>query len=140
MRYVLDAVPKPRCRKPSRRLRYAPFILAASLSPALTPLALAQGALPTITPFSQCAVCHSTDGSNGTGPTLKGVSGRKSGTAAGFRYSRAMRSANIMWDETTLDRYLADPQAAIPGNIMPFSGVADGVERASIIAYLTALR
>jgi cytochrome c len=90
--------------------------------------------------FAPCAVCHSIDGSNGTGPTLKGIIGRKSGTVAGFRYSRAMRSAAIVWDEASLDRYLTDPQALVPGNIMPFSGVADDAQRAELIAYLKTLR
>lgn len=86
--------------------------------------------------FNQCAVCHSIDGSNGTGPTLKGVIGRKSGSVPGFRYSRAMKSAMIVWDDATLDRYLTNPQEVVPGNIMPFSGVAEAQERAAIISYL----
>jgi cytochrome c len=90
--------------------------------------------------FDQCAVCHSTDGSNGTGPTLKGVFGRASGTVPGFRYSRAMRGAGITWDENTLDQYLSGPQEFIVGNVMPFSGVSDAGERASIIAYLRSLK
>ena len=90
--------------------------------------------------FAACAVCHSTDGSEGTGPTLKGVVGRTSGSAAGFRYSRAMRVAAITWDAGTLDRYLVDPQALVPGNVMPFAGVEDAAARARIVAWLVALR
>jgi len=90
--------------------------------------------------FSACAACHSLDGSNGTGPSLKGIMGRTSGTVPGFRYSRAMKSAAITWDEASLDRYLADPQEVVPGNIMAFSGVADAPERAEIIAYLKTVR
>ena len=90
--------------------------------------------------FGACAVCHSIDGSAGTGPTLKGVVGRKSGSVPGFRYSRAMKSAAITWDAAALDRYLADPQSTVPGNVMPFSGVQDGDERARIIAFLITLQ
>jgi cytochrome c len=90
--------------------------------------------------FDQCAVCHSIDGTNGTGPTLKGVFGRQSGTVPGFRYSRAMRAAGITWDGKTLDQYLGNPQEFIAGNVMPFSGVPDPRERASIIAYLQSLK
>lgn len=90
-------------------------------------------------PFEQCAVCHSVDGSNGTGPTLKGVFGRQSGTVPGFRYSRAMRTAGITWDDKTLDQYLSNPQEFIAGNVMPFSGVSDPKERAEIIKYLRSL-
>jgi cytochrome c len=90
--------------------------------------------------FNQCAVCHSVDGSNGTGPSLKGIVGRTSGTFPGFRYSRAMKSAAVTWDEGSLDRYLTDPQEFVPGNVMPFSGVPNAGERAEIIAYLKTLR
>jgi cytochrome c len=93
-----------------------------------------------IAAFAQCAVCHSTDGSTGTGPTLRGVVGRKSGSLPGFRYSRAMRAAAILWDDKTLDRYLANPQGVVPGNIMPFSGVPDPAERAQLIAFLNTLK
>lgn len=89
--------------------------------------------------FSQCEVCHSIDGVNGTGPTLKGIVGRQSGTVAGFRYSRAMKNAAIAWDEKSLDRYLADPQGLVPGNVMPFSGISDSAERAEIVAYLKTI-
>jgi cytochrome c len=127
------------CRQPVFR-RGA--MLATVVGCALVPLVLAHArdTPPTSAPFDQCAACHSTDGSNGTGQTLKGINGRKSGTVPGFRYSRAMKSANIIWSATALDRYLADPQGVVPGNIMPFSGVADGVERAKIISYLISGR
>ena len=102
--------------------------------------ALAQDTSAQNAAFNQCAVCHSVDGSKGTGPTLKGIIARKSGTVPGFRYSRAMKSAAITWDETTLDRYLSSPQDFVPGNIMPFSGVPDAAQRADLIAYLKTLR
>jgi cytochrome c len=101
---------------------------------------IAQNTPAASTPFNQCAVCHSIDGSNGTGPTLQRLIGRRSGTVPGFRYSRAMKSAAIIWDEATLDRYLIDPQELVPGNIMPFAGVADAPQRAEIIGYLRTLR
>jgi cytochrome c len=101
---------------------------------------IGQGDSPKKDAFDQCAICHSTDGTNGTGPTLKGVFGRESGSVAGFRYSRAMRGAGITWDAKTLDQYLSNPQEFVAGNVMPFSGVPDPVERASIIAYLRSLK
>lgn len=90
--------------------------------------------------FDQCAVCHSIDGTNGTGPTLKGIIGRRSGTVDGFRYSRAMRAAGITWNEQSLNQYLSNPQEFIVGNVMPFSGVPDPAERTEIIAYLRSLK
>jgi cytochrome c len=90
--------------------------------------------------FGQCSVCHSIDGTNGVGPTLKGIVGSKAGELAGFRFSRAMKTSNIAWDDTTLDAFVADPQKVIPGNVMPFSGVADPKQRADVIAYLKTLK
>jgi cytochrome c len=100
---------------------------------------MAQNTTATGSVFSQCEVCHSVDGINGTGPTLKGVIGRQSGTVPGFRYSRAMKNTGITWDEKSLDRYLADPQELVPGNVMPFSGIADSAQRAALIAYLKTI-
>ncbi|MCJ0763595.1 c-type cytochrome [Variovorax terrae] len=100
----------------------------------------AQDAAAGKTAFAQCAACHSIDGSNGAGPSLQGIDGRKAGIFPGFRYSRAMKAAGYAWDEKTLDAYLADPQKAIPGNVMPFSGVSDAKQRADLVAYLKTLK
>ncbi len=90
--------------------------------------------------FAQCAACHTIDDSNGAGPSLKGVVGRKVGSYPGFHYSRAMKSTDWTWDAAKLDTYLADPQVAIPGNVMPFSGLPDAKQRADLIAYLLTLK
>jgi cytochrome c len=90
--------------------------------------------------FAQCAACHSVDGTNGVGPSLQGVIGRKAGSFAGFRYSRAMKAAATTWDAVSLEAFIADPQKAVPGNVMPFAGVPDARERADIAAYLATLK
>jgi cytochrome c len=90
--------------------------------------------------FAVCAACHSTSGSDGVGPHLDGVVGRKSGSVSGFNYSRAMKQANVVWDDKTLVAFLANPQAAVPGNHMPFSGLQDPQQRADVVAYLKTLR
>jgi cytochrome c len=90
--------------------------------------------------FAQCAACHSVEAANGLGPSLQGIVGRKSGTFPGFRYSRAMKNASIVWDDKSLDAYLAEPQKLVPGNLMPFSGVADAKQRTDLIAYLKTVK
>jgi cytochrome c len=111
----------------------AALLLLSAAAPAQDPVAGKQV-------YSQCVPCHSIDGSARTGPTLKGIFGRRSGTATGFRYSRAMQRANIVWDDQTLDAYLDHPQRAVPGNTMPFAGIADAKQRADVVAYLQTLR
>src|SRR4051812_14682819 len=82
--------------------------------------------------------CHSLEAEkNMTGPSLSGVWGRKAGTAPSFtRYSDALKSSGMVWNDQTLDRWLADPQHVIPGNTMTFRGVADPQQRADLLAYL----
>jgi cytochrome c2 len=87
--------------------------------------------------FEQCAACHSLDGTGDyDGPTLKGVIGRKAGALEDYRYSAAMKRSDVVWDAMTLDQYVADPQAFIPGNRMAFAGINDKTQRDDLIAFL----
>ncbi len=90
--------------------------------------------------FQQCADCHSPGNSDGVGPGLKGVFGRRAGSKDGFIYSPALAKSTVFWDALTLDNFLADPQKAQPGTSMNFPGVTDPKERADLIAYLKTLR
>jgi cytochrome c len=114
-------------------------VLGASLA-IIGTAALAQDARSGKAVYAQCAACHSIDGSNGAGPSLQSIEGRRAGSFPGFRYSRAMRNAGHQWDAASLDAYLADPQKAVPGNLMPFSGITDARQRADLIAYLSTLK
>jgi cytochrome c len=69
------------------------------------------------------------------GPRLQGVYGRTSGTVDGFAYSAALKKAAIVWDETSLDKWLTDPDAFVPGNGMDFL-VVKAQERQDLISYL----
>jgi cytochrome c len=67
---------------------------------------------------------------------LKGVIGRKAGSLEDYRYSAAMKRSDVTWDTTTLDKYVTDPQAFIPGNRMAFAGINDKTQRDDLIEYL----
>jgi cytochrome c len=86
--------------------------------------------------FEQCAACHALDEAKTDGPSLKGVFGRKAGSRDDYRYSAAMARSDVVWDATTLDAYLANPQEYIKGNRMSFAGVTDKSDRDDLIAYL----
>src|ERR1700751_2305224 len=69
---------------------------------------------------SQCASCHTVKpGVNGFGPSLAGVVGRPAGHVPGFNYSGGMASSGLVWDEATLDAFLADTSKKVPGTSMP---------------------
>jgi cytochrome c oxidase assembly protein subunit 11 len=82
----------------------------------------------------RCAPCHALD-RNRTGPVLGGVFGRRAGSAAGYTYSAALRSAGFIWSAENLDRWLTDPKAFVPGAKMPIR-VLDALSRKDLIAYL----
>ena len=93
------------------------------------------------TAFKKCALCHTTEaGKNKIGPSLFGIVGRKSATLEDFNYSEGMKKFDHTWDEETLDTYLADPRATVPGTKMIFAGIKDKAERDDVIAYLETLK
>src|ERR1700746_1984154 len=66
--------------------------------------------------FGACAACHSLQpDQNMTGPSLADLWGRKAGNLPSFnRYSPALKSANLAWNDKTLDEWIEDPQHLIP--------------------------
>lgn len=102
----------------------------------------AGGALEGEFVFEKCATCHLPTGSSKTGPDLSGVAGRVAAHLDDFSYSPAMKDAaakGLVWDDATLDRYLADPKAAVPGTNMNAKPLPDPQDRADVIAYLKTL-
>jgi cytochrome c len=85
--------------------------------------------------YERCAACHSLD-LNRTGPKHCGLFGRRAGSLPDFEYSSAMRASAIVWNERTLDRFLAAPMTAVPGTSMGYAGIDDARERADLIAWL----
>lgn len=88
--------------------------------------------------FGACAACHSLQpDQNMTGPSLADVWNRKAGSLASFsRYSPALKSASIVWNDQTLDGWINDPQHIVPGNQMTFAGIKDAGQRADLLAFL----
>jgi glucose/arabinose dehydrogenase len=87
----------------------------------------------------RCAVCHPIGERGGQAPGLASVVGRKAGTGAAFGYTPALANSGLTWDAATLDRYLAQPVALVPGTKMVLAVSSPG-ERADLIAYLRTLK
>lgn len=88
--------------------------------------------------YRACVACHSLEPNvHLTGPSLAGAFGRGAGKAAGFdRYSSGLKEAEFVWDGDTLNAWLANPQAMIPGTYMVFPGIDDDGARADLVAFL----
>jgi cytochrome c len=87
--------------------------------------------------YVECAACHTFDNDDEeVGPGLAGLIGRQAGALENFYYSPALATSGITWNADTLNAFIADPQAAVPRNRMPYSGLTDAQDRADLIAYL----
>jgi cytochrome c len=120
-----------------------PMLIAAAILPflAATPTLAGDADKGAALFKAKCGACHAAEaGKNKIGPSLFGVVGRPSGSVAGFKYSPANKAARLTWDTATLDKYLVDPKAFVPGTIMTFPGLKDAGERADVIAYLETLK
>ena len=114
------------------------LLTAALLCASIAPPALAADAAHGEEIYnSRCIACHSPD-ANRVGPKHRGVVGRTAGTVLDFNYSEAVKSSGVVWTEETLDKWLTNPQAFIPGQRMNLK-VADPAVRADLIAYLKIL-
>jgi cytochrome c len=89
----------------------------------------------------QCAACHQIgDGAvNRVGPKLNGIFGRRAGSLADFTYSKSivrMGADGLTWTLQTLDAYIENPKALVSGTRMNYRGMADGEDRAALLAFL----
>jgi cytochrome c len=87
---------------------------------------------------SRCIACHSPD-ANRVGPMHRGVFGRKAGSLPDYSYSKALKGAGFVWNDETLNKWLSNPQAFVPGQKMNFK-VTKAEDRADLIAYLKTLK
>lgn len=89
--------------------------------------------------FKKCKACHSLKaGKKKVGPSLFGVMGNKAGQVKGFKYSKAMKAADITWDDASLDAYLTKPKKFLKGTKMSFAGLKKKADRDNVIAYVKA--
>ncbi len=116
------------------------FVIIALSTVALSSPALAApgDAARGLRDFRVCATCHSLEPDrNMTGPSLAELWGRKAGSLPSFeRYSDALKSSGIIWDDRSLDGWLTDPDRMVPDNEMPFNGIKDARDRADLLAFL----
>lgn len=122
------------------RYLFAIVSVLGVLSPG-SPALAAGDALRGAALFQQCSACHSIkEGEQMTGPSLAHVWQKKSASNVDFhRYSDAMKRAHVVWNAETLDKWLADPDAFIPGTSMTFPGLRDRDARQDLITYLKAV-
>ena len=89
-----------------------------------------------------CPTCHAVtkDDNSKVGPNLVGVVGRKAGTKKSLLGpSENMKKYGVIWSAETLDEFLTNPSAKVPGTAM--AGIlTDPQQRADVIAFLSTLK
>lgn len=93
--------------------------------------------------FGQCAACHSIgQGSPDlAGPNLFGVMGKPvAQNSPRFGYTAALQRLGGTWTPERLDAWLKNPREVAPGTSMAFPGLADPLDRADVIAFLSTQR
>ncbi|MEC7488977.1 MAG: cytochrome c family protein [Pseudomonadota bacterium] len=90
--------------------------------------------------FNKCKACHSlVAGKNRVGPSLKGIFGRKAGSAPKYRYSKAMKKAGsdgLVWSEKTIAKFLVKPRTFIKRTKMSFAGLKKTTDIKTLLAFL----
>ncbi|TSJ64814.1 cytochrome c family protein [Starkeya sp. 3C] len=117
---------------------------AQAAAPADVPIAQLLGAASSERGAAQakkCAACHNfVEGAGAkVGPDLYGIVGRPVASAEGFAYSAALKGHGGDWSFETLNDFIKNPKAAVPGTAMGFAGIAKETDRADLLVYLNTL-
>lgn len=119
------------------RIRLAACLALLVVYPGVTALAAGNASAGAMTFEEECAECHTVTGKNKKGPSLRGVIGRRAGTAPGFdEYSDAVKKSGVIWTAEALNRYLTSPKQFSPSIRMKFDGLPDAKVRADLIEFL----
>ena len=90
--------------------------------------------------FKKCVACHSLqEGKNKIGPSLYNLMGRKAGSVEGYKYSKAMKNSDVVWDEESLDKFLIKPRKFIKRTKMSFRGIKKKSSRDDLISFFKNL-
>ena len=91
--------------------------------------------------FKKCAACHSLqEGKNKIGPSLHNLLDRKAGSVEGYKYSKAMKNSDVVWDEESLDKFLTKPRKFIKRTKMSFWGIKKKSLRDDLISFFKQLQ
>ena len=90
--------------------------------------------------YKRCKACHTLEdgGRHKVGPNLWDIYGKKAGSKDGFAYSKVMSASEVIWDDKTMDGYIAKPSTFMKGNRMSFVGIKKQEDRDALQLYLKA--
>lgn len=115
-------------------MRWAAWGLAAGLALPAAAAEVGDAARGEQAYEARCGGCHAL-AADRVGPRHAGLIGRRAGSAPDFDYSPALRASTLVWDAPLLTRWLADPEAVVPGQRMGYR-LGDAQLRADIVAFL----
>lgn len=85
-----------------------------------------------------CSKCHSMEpGKHAIGPSLAGIFGMQAGTQD-FKKYKALKGSDVVWDETNMDAWIANPKEFIGKTTTMAVKVKKADERKAIIEFMKA--
>ena len=114
------------------------LVIVALVLSATTTVVRAQDPAAGQNTFALCVICHAVGegAQNKLGPILNGLDGRRSGSVPGYDYSDALKSAGIVWNESTFKEFIANPAAKVPGTKMTLSFTRGDKDATDLWAYV----
>ena len=90
----------------------------------------------------KCVACHTLNegGKNKLGPNLFNILNKPAGLVEGYKYSKAMKSSGVSWDQSTFLEFITKPKKVVKGTKMSFRGLKKAAQRADLLAYFETLK
>ena len=117
-------------------------LLVASILSLSTTIAMAEGdAAKGKKIAKKCKACHTLNegGKNRLGPNLYGVLNSPAGRNETYKYSKAMKSSGLVWNDHTFTDFITKPKRVVKGTKMSFGGLKKESQRADLLAYFKTL-
>ncbi len=88
--------------------------------------------------YRKCKACHTIalGAKHRVGPNLYQIINKKAGKTEGYRYSKAMKNSEVVWNEENLSKYLINPRKFIKGTKMAFAGLKKDSDISNVIYYI----
>jgi len=118
------------------------FLSAAGFIFLMSSVAMADGDIASGKKLAKkCKACHTLKegGKNRLGPNLFGILNQPAGKVKGYKYSKAMSSSGVTWDDATFTDFVKKPKKVIKGTKMSFRGFKKAAQRADLLAYFKTL-
>lgn len=89
----------------------------------------------------KCLFCHPTKpGVHKMGPSLAAMFGRRAGTVPGYHKYKGLKDSDIVWDESNMDKWLANPKKFLGRRTSMVYKLKNAKKRTNVIEYMKSIK